>query len=111
MAHQANIAVYFREDKYIPSTASDRIDKMRAEFDEKLAALLQEGLEQGIFKVDDVRLTTLAVGGMISWMFTWYRTGGRLSDEHIADQMIELVMRTVGYNAPKDAGQLPDAAG
>jgi len=111
MAHQANIAVYFREDKYVPAAASKRIDEMRAEFDEKLAALLQEGMEQGIFRVDDVRLATLAVGGMISWMFTWYRTGGRLSDEHIADQMIELVMRTVGYNASKDAGQLPDATG
>ncbi len=108
MDHQANIAVYFREDKYVPAAASNRINEMRAEFDEKLAALLQEGMEEGLFRVDDVRLATLAVGGMISWMFTWYRAGGRLSDEHIADQMIELVMRTVGYDTSKDAGQLPE---
>lgn len=104
MDHQANIAVYFREDKYIPTAASNRIDDMRATFDEKLADLLQQGKDAGVFQVDDVRLTTLAIGGMISWMFTWYRAGGRLSDEHVADQMTALVMRTVGFRTDSEAG-------
>ncbi len=98
MDHQANIAVYFREDKYVPAAVSDRIDEMRGEFDRKLSALLQEGIEKGVFHTRDVGLATLAIGGMISWMFTWYRSGGRLSDDSIADQMTELAMRMLGVD-------------
>lgn len=96
MDHQANIAVYFREDKYVPPAASNRIDEMRSAFDEKLSALVEEGIAAGVFRTRDVRMATLAIGGMVSWMFTWYRVGGRLSDDHIADQMTELAMRMLG---------------
>ncbi|MDF1721290.1 MAG: TetR/AcrR family transcriptional regulator [Minwuia sp.] len=109
MNHQANIAVYFREDKYVPPVASKRIDEMRSEFDEKLSALIEEGVAKGMFQTGDVRLATLAIGGMISWMFTWYRTGGRLSDDHIADQMTELAMRMLG--AEDVAARNANAAG
>lgn len=94
--HQANVAVYFREDKYVPPLSGKRIDDMRKEFDDKLAALLQEGVDIGVFDIRDVRMATLAIGGMISWMFTWYRKGGRLSEAEIRDCMAELVLRMVG---------------
>jgi len=102
MDHQANVAVYFREDKYIPPATTARIDAMRGEFDKKLSALVAEGVRAGVFTVDDVGMATLAIGGMVSWLFTWYRAGGRLSDEHIAEHLTELVMRMLG------AGTAPD---
>ncbi len=94
--HQANIAVYFREQQYVPEASATKIDDMRAEFDRKLSALLREGVEKGVFHVPDTNIATLAIGGMVSWMFTWYRQGGRMSDEELCDTMVALAMNTLG---------------
>ncbi|ANK81699.1 MAG: hypothetical protein TEF_13510 [Rhizobiales bacterium NRL2] len=90
--HRANVAVYFREQQYVPEESARKIDDMRAEFDTKLAALIQEGVDKGQFRVRDVGMATLALGGMISWMYTWHRPGGRLSDAEVRANMLELVM-------------------
>jgi len=93
--HQANIAVYFREEQYVPQESGARINEMRAEIDRKLGGILREGVAQGVFDIKDVNVATLAIGGMISWMFTWYRTGGRLSDEELCDTVVDLVMKMI----------------
>ncbi len=90
--HQANIAVYFREQQYVPEASASRIDQMRAEFDRKLGGILREGVAQNAFQIKDVNIATLAIGGMISWMFTWYREGGRLSDDELCETVVDLVM-------------------
>lgn len=94
--HQANVAVYFREEKHVPGDAKVKIEKMQAEFDDCLSGLLQEGVDSAEFDVADVRLTSLAIGGMISWMFTWYRPHGRLSEEDLSAAMARLALKLVG---------------
>lgn len=90
--HQANIAVYFREQQYVPPASAERISQMQGEFDQKLAAILNEGVECGAFHVGDIKIATLAIGGMISWMFNWYRANGRLTDTELRQTMLSLVL-------------------
>ena len=110
--HRANVAIYFREEKYLPPEAARRIDRWRKEFDDKLSTLLEAGVKAGEFRIRDVRLTTLAIGGMISWMFTWYRPGGRLSNEELVAGMTDLVLKLVGAEGTSDvtAKQQPSPA-
>ena len=56
---------------------------------------LEEGVAAGVFEIEDVRLTALAIGGMISWAFTWYNPQGRLSTAEICRRMAGLVLRMV----------------
>lgn len=90
--HQANIAVYFREQQYVPAESAERISQMQGEFDQKLAAILRDGVDQGAFRIEDVKIATLAIGGMISWMFNWYRANGRLSDVQLREMMLGLIL-------------------
>lgn len=106
--HQANVAVYFREDKYLPKTVSRRIDAMRAEIDQRLANLIRQGVDTGQFHTADIRLATLALGGMIWWMFTWYRKGGRLTDERIADLMVDQGLQMLGVDRSHAASAAAD---
>lgn len=101
--HQANVAVFFREEKHLPEEASVRIARLREDFDHKLAALLGEGVQRGEFHIADVRLASLAIGGMVSWMFTWYRPHGRLTSSQLAAGMVDLVLRTVGADPERVA--------
>lgn len=94
--NQASSAVFFREEASIPPEVTRQINDLKGQFDEQLAALIQDGVNAGEFRVRDVRTASLAVGGMISWMYIWYRPGGRLTPEQIGDHMTEYVMNLLG---------------
>lgn len=93
--NQGPIAIYTREQKHLSKTDSTAIDNMRREFDRKFCALLNEGVASGEFSVDDVQLASLAIGGVVSWSYVWYRPGGRLTPEDTADRIAELVLSMI----------------
>ena len=95
LSNQAHIAIYNREEKHLSPADSDAINAMRREFDRKFCALLNEGVAAGEFSVDDVQLTSLAIGGIVSWSYVWYRPKGRLSPAETADRVADLVMAMV----------------
>ena len=57
--------------------------------------LLTEGVAAGEFIVDDVQLASLAIGGIVSWSYVWYRPNGRLTAEQTADRIADLVLAMV----------------
>jgi TetR/AcrR family transcriptional regulator, cholesterol catabolism regulator len=95
LSRQANIAIFFREEKSLEPEALAEIDTLRKRFDRVLSKLLTEGVIAGEFEIADVRLTALAIGGMISWAYTWHRPNGRLSLEELCERLAELVLRMV----------------
>jgi TetR/AcrR family transcriptional regulator, cholesterol catabolism regulator len=93
--NQGPIAIYTREQKHLSKADSSAIDAMRREFDHKFCALLNEGVDTGEFLVDDVHLASLAIGGVVSWSYVWYRPGGRLSAAETADRIADLVLSMI----------------
>ena len=95
LENQGHIAIYTREQKHLASADSDAIDDMRREFDRKVNALLNEGVASGEFVVDDVQIASLAIGGIVSWSYVWYRPNGRLTRLETAERIADLVMAMV----------------
>ena len=95
LENQGHIAIYTREQKHLASADSDAIDDMRREFDRKVCALLNEGVASGEFNVDDVQIASLAIGGIVSWSYVWYRPNGRLTRLETAEHIADLVMAMI----------------
>jgi len=95
LENQAHIAIYNREEKELSPEDGEAINEMRREFDRKFCALLNEGVAAGEFVVDDVQLASLAIGGIVSWSYVWYRPDGRLSPAETADRVADLVLAMV----------------
>lgn len=85
------LAVYFREEKHLPKTAFRELVKNRKRFDTAVAALLQEGVDSGEFRIANVSIAAQAITGMTTWIYNWYRPSGALAPEQIATQMVRLV--------------------
>jgi TetR/AcrR family transcriptional regulator, cholesterol catabolism regulator len=100
MVRQPNIAVFFREEKSLERTALAEINALRQKFDRTLSRLLAEGVTAGEFHLQDASLTALAIGGMISWAYTWHRPGGRLDVEELGERMAALALRMAGASPP-----------
>jgi AcrR family transcriptional regulator len=95
LQRQGNIAVYFREEKHLSEAGLAEINALRKRFDRVLSDLLQEGVNTGEFQIEDIRVAALAIGGMVSWAYTWYQPGGRLSFDDISARLAHFVVQMV----------------
>jgi AcrR family transcriptional regulator len=96
LQRQANIAIFFREEKHLSADALAEITSLRKRFDRVLSKLLADGVAAGEFEVHDVNLAALAIGGMISWAYTWHRPNGRLALDELCGRMAELTLQMAG---------------
>ena len=94
--NQRHTAIFIREEKNLAPDDFRRISALRREFDEKLATLLKEGVATGEFTLPDANIAALAICGMASWAYVWYRANGRLSQDQVAVELTNLIMRMVG---------------
>ena len=96
---QRYTAIFFREQKNFDARIRAPLEAMHREFDDLLARLLEQGVAGGEFRIADVRLCSLAIGGMLNWAYTWYRESGRLSMDELARGMGDLALQTAGATA------------
>jgi AcrR family transcriptional regulator len=103
LQRQANIAIFFREEKHLAPEALAEITALRKRFDRTLSKLLTEGVAAGEFVVVDVSLAALAIGGMISWAYTWHRPNGRLPLDELCARMSKLALQMAGVQTRQAA--------
>lgn len=72
------------------------IEAARRSYETELETILFEGRQAGVFKVPDIRLTSMALIAMLTGVNTWYREGGRLSRDKVERRYWWLVARMVG---------------
>lgn len=65
--------------------------ELRAQYEMLLRQILQDGVDQGIFRAMDISMAGRAVLSMLSWLARWYRPDGRLSAREIASTYFELI--------------------
>jgi AcrR family transcriptional regulator len=54
--------------------------------------LIEEGIASGEFRPVNARLTALAILGSANWVYRWYREGGKLTSEQIAELYAHLFL-------------------
>ena len=89
--NQKHIGIYTREEKHLDANDRKTIEDMRREFDRKLRTLLDAGVASGEFEIEDTQMASLAIGGIASWAYVWFRRDGRLGVDAIAAHMAAMV--------------------
>lgn len=70
--------------------------KLARHFYSRLCALLEEGRRDGDFDFGDTMVTALAACSLPGFLYTWYRPGGRLSQEDTVAELSRLAWRVLG---------------
>lgn len=73
---------------------------LRGAYEQRLAAILTDGVEQGAFEVGDIQVATFAIIALLTGLCTWYRPGGRLTREAIVAAHEKLVLSGVSPLSP-----------
>lgn len=99
--NQRVVGVIWREERSLSLEARDSVALGRKAMDDLVALIIREGVSKGQFDVDDVRTTARAISGMISYTYSWWRSGHRLSREDIIEYYAGVALRIVGAAPPR----------
>ena len=72
------------------------IEGLRRAYEDRLEAILRDGVAAGVLAVKDTKIVTLAVIAMLTGVNTWFRQGGRLSLDEVVAQYWDMVRKAVG---------------
>ena len=78
----------------------ETIVALRGAYEQRLAAILADGVAQGAFVVGDIQVATFAIIALLTGLCSWYRPGGRLTREAIVAAHEKLVLSGVSPLAP-----------
>ncbi len=92
----AEVFIAYMELRNLTPENFAAIERLRHRYEDALQAILAEGVAAGVFRVPDARLATMALIAMLTGASQWYREGGRLPRETVAEIYAEMALRAVG---------------
>lgn len=93
--------VLFEHSGALNSRTLKKLKGQMREFDQVLIEILNRGVQEGIFKINDVRMASFLILGACFWTYHWYYPGGRLTADQIADEVVTFLEN--GYLSPESS--------
>ncbi|PTX64362.1 TetR family transcriptional regulator [Melghirimyces profundicolus] len=91
--YQSHLAIFNEESLHLSREYLKKIEGKRDRYKRLLHQVIEEGVKNGEFRSNsNVTIVTMAVLGMINWIYKWYRPDGDFSLEEIADIYTDFVM-------------------
>jgi AcrR family transcriptional regulator len=69
----------------------------RDEYEQIVRALIEEGMDQGMFLRADPKVASLALLGSVNWTVKWFRPEGGKSAREIGRQIAEMMVRSLRH--------------
>jgi AcrR family transcriptional regulator len=88
----AEVPVLFQSLGELDEEAAEAARRRRRVIDHKLARLIDRGVQDGELTSSSPLIAAYGILGAANWMHTWYRRGGRLGPEEIADMLADLAL-------------------
>lgn len=66
--------------------------KRRSDYEQRLTALIREGIANGEFREVDASMAAKAVLSLGNWTYTWFSPKGRMSIEQVVDTYFDLLL-------------------
>ncbi|MFZ5826620.1 MAG: TetR/AcrR family transcriptional regulator [Bacillota bacterium] len=79
----------------------------RAEYERQLARIIRQGVESGEFRPIDEGFTRLLVLSAVNWVYQWYRPGGPLGPDEVADRFHKIILRGIESDSESERGGEP----
>ncbi len=90
-----HVWVFLHEFPALTGERAAQFRERRRDYERRVEAVLQAGVDSGEFRDLDPRLTTMAWLGMHNYTYLWLKTGGPLSARDVAKPFAEIFMRGI----------------
>lgn len=89
------VFIAYMELRNLSEANFEKVEARRRLYEEELADILQQGMDEGTCRVADVRVATRAVIAMLTGVTTWYRAEGALSAQDVEEVYWQMVRKAV----------------
>lgn len=69
-----------------------RVIEKRDQFDQGVRAIIQQGIDEGLFKAGDPKLIEFAMMGAINWIPKWFDPAGPATSDQIGDAFADYLV-------------------
>jgi len=91
--YRAHVSVYLQDRRFLTGVRRDNVTTKRNQVDRIFTGIIERGAASGVFREDvDPKLVAFGLIGMYAWVINWWRPGGPLSLEEVADQYVEIIL-------------------
>lgn len=87
--------IFLHEWKALSPERRAAVAERRAAYEEQLARIIRQGVEAGEFRPIDEQFVRLLVLSAVNWVYQWYRPGGPLAPDEVADRFHQIVLRGI----------------
>ncbi|MBA2673605.1 TetR/AcrR family transcriptional regulator [Ramlibacter sp.] len=92
-------SVMFLDSREFSDEQVTQVLGCRDAFDRGLRELIQRGVDDGSIRPCDPKLASLTLLGAVNWIARWYRPGGALSIEAVAEQVVSYALTGIATPA------------
>lgn len=96
LRHPESIFISYMELRNLEPENFAVIEALRGRYEAVLEEILRDGRDAGQLAVPDTRIAAFALIAMLTGVNTWYREGGRLSEEEVATLYWDMARKAVG---------------
>jgi AcrR family transcriptional regulator len=90
-----HVWVFLHEFPALTGERAEQFRRRRRQYEERVEAVLQAGVDSGEFRPLEPRLTALAWLGMHNYTYLWLKAGGRLTARDVAKPFAEIFMHGI----------------
>lgn len=102
-----NATVFFHEWRFLSPERKAQIQERRDAYEAYFTRAIADGVEAGVFRVEDPRLATLFVLSALNWTYQWYDPAGPIPPDAFARQYAAMVLGALGADVPLTPGPSP----
>lgn len=94
--YKPHLSVFYQESIYLKPQYEKLVKEKRHQFKQIIKQAISDGKKCGEFREDlQVEITTMAILGMVNWMYKWYQASGANTIEEVGDVFIDLILHAV----------------
>jgi TetR/AcrR family transcriptional regulator, cholesterol catabolism regulator len=91
--YKSEVTVFYQESSYLAPQYFEKIKVKRDQYKRLIFKVVQDGVECGEFRKElPVHIISMAIFGMINWIYKWYQKNGQYTIEEIADIYADIIL-------------------
>jgi len=94
-SHPGYLRIFFESYRELPPAARTSVAAQRSRYQQMVADVISAGKENGEFEDVDPDLTSLAVLSLVNWSYQWFRPGGPLTTDEVADHFWSMLLNGI----------------
>jgi len=75
--------LFYREVRSLAPKDAETVRDIRRRYEECLKEIIQSGIDQGVFPKQDIKLTRMAIFGLLASVYTWFDEDGETSLDEV----------------------------